>query len=274
MITEFLYGTAAFPAYRIENEHATAVISRYGAHILSFAPRKTGELLMVSGKSEWADGAPIRGGVPVCWPWFGGAGNPAHGIARRQLWDLVELRSEEDGSDTVVLELHTPEPDLTVRMSANFGASMTMRLTTRNTGDQPWQLSQALHTYFAASAIADVEVSGLENAAYVDTVGGVRNEMPATGKTIRFAEETDRYYHSDAAVILTDSGNGRKLRISKEGSRETVVWNPWIAKAQRMPDFGDEEYLQMLCIEAANIPGILLEPGAEHTLMQRIEVLA
>ena len=274
MITEFSYGPAGFPAYRIENEHATAIISRYGAHILSFAPRSTGELLMISGKSEWAMGAPIRGGVPVCWPWFGGAGNPAHGIARRQLWDLVELRTEADNSDTVVLELHTPEPDLTVRMTANFGASMTMTLTTRNTGSAPWLLSQALHTYFAASAIANVEVSGLENAGYVDTVGGVRREMPGVPETIRFAEETDRYYHSAAPVILTDAGNGRKLRISKEGSNETVVWNPWIAKAQRMPDFGDEEYLQMLCIEAANIPGVELAPGAEHTLTQRIEVLA
>ena len=267
-IRRAVWRNTALPTLEVANRYGTGVVSLYGAHVLSWIPAGGAEVLMLSEKSAWQIGEPIRGGVPVCWPWFGGAAKPSHGIARRNLWELRAAEAEADGSDTVELVFETEEPHpLRATFRVNFGASLRMSLTTLNCGASACRVGGALHTYFAVSDIGKVTLSGLENAGWLDTVGGTR-ECPGMPGPVVCEAETDRVYHSAAPVLLRDAGWDRAFRIAKEGSEETVVWNPWIEKARRMPDFGDGEYQKMLCVEAANIPGVEIEPGKSHTLTQ------
>ncbi|MBQ4106998.1 MAG: D-hexose-6-phosphate mutarotase [Lentisphaeria bacterium] len=261
------------PTLEITNRYGSGVISLYGAHLLSWIPAGGREVLMLSEKSEWQLGEPIRGGVPICWPWFGGSAKPSHGIARRHLWELLSVTTGDDDSDTVTMAFETTEPHpLRATFAVNFGASLKMTLTSLNRGEKPWVVATALHTYFDIADIAGTTLTGLENQGYLNTVGGF-NECPGSPDPIVCNSETDRVYHSAGDVILTDRTGNRSFRIAKTGSDETVVWNPWVEKSSRMPDFGDDEYRRMICVEAANIPGIRLDPGQAHTLSQIITPL-
>ncbi len=268
-----LWPGSPFPVIVADNRFCRGAVSTYGAHVLSFVPRGGREVLMVSAASEWREGAPIRGGVPVCWPWFGGAGAPAHGTARRQYWNLVAAATEPDGSETVTLELEVAEPHpLRAVFSVRFGAALTMALETANRGPTDFTLSQALHTYLALGDIRQASLVGLENAAYVDTVGGRNALVEGAPGPLVIAAETDRVYQSTAEVVVTDPVIGRAIHVSKRGSDETVVWNPWVDKARRMPDFGDGEYPSMLCVEAANVRGLVVPPAGNHRLEQTVRV--
>jgi len=262
-----------FPVIVADNRFCRGAVSTYGAHVLSFVPQGGREVLMVSAASEWREGAPIRGGVPVCWPWFGGVGTPAHGIARRQYWNLVSATAEPDGSETVTMELEVADPHpLRAVFTVRFGAGLTMALETANRGGTDFTLSQALHTYLAVGDIRRASLAGLEDAAYVDTVGGRNTLVAGAPGALVFDGETDRVYQSTADVVVSDPVLGRTLHVSKRGSDETVVWNPWVDKARRMPDFGDDEYPSMLCVEAANVRGLVLPAGGIHRLEQTVLV--
>ncbi|MDD4888967.1 MAG: D-hexose-6-phosphate mutarotase [Phycisphaerae bacterium] len=264
-----------------------AAVMLHGAHVTEFQPAGRRPVLWVSRKSWFEPGKPIRGGVPVCWPWFSGDGPapdcPGHGVARLLAWQVQSTAALPDGRAALSLRLdssaltdamrrwwpHAFELEFTVTV----GGELTMELTTRNIGSQPFTITEALHSYFAVSDIRNVRVHGLENRDYLDTVGPptVRRQ---DGSPITFAAETDRDYLDHAGeCVLEDSGWGRRITIAKDGSRSTVVWNPWIAKAARMPDFGDDEWTGMVCIESANIRAenaVVVPAGAEHVLAARI----
>jgi glucose-6-phosphate 1-epimerase len=247
-----------------------------GAHVLHFQPRGQAPVLWHSQRSFFAPGRPIRGGIPVCWPWFGAhpadPGKPGHGFARTSAWEVVATSASQDG---VAIELglaHRPETlalwphPFSLRLRAFFGARLEVALQVANPGDQPFSFSAALHTYLAVSRASDIAVTGLEGCAFHDKVGGAPRTQEGP---VRISAETDRVYLDTAAeCAVVDPGLGRRLCIAKEGSRTTVVWNPWIAKAARLEDFGDEEYQGMVCVETANAPPDqrTLPPGAEHCL--------
>ena len=226
----------------------------HGAHVAYFAEAGARSLLFMSRHSEMRDDKPIRGGVPLCFPWFGphpsDSTAPAHGLVRTQSWQLQATSLETDGVVRVALGLTVESWQLTYTI--RWGASLDLNLAIENLGDERGECEVALHTYLALSDVHTASVSGLEQQSHLDKLTGLTEA--ASGQAIRFTQETDRVYHGAVPELLIDDpGHQRKIRLRPRNSKSTVVWNPWIAKSQRMSDFGDDEYLHMCCVETANV---------------------
>ncbi|MDB6173143.1 MAG: aldose epimerase [Chthoniobacteraceae bacterium] len=238
----------------------------------------------MSAASHFSPGKAIRGGVPICFPWFGPrAGHPespAHGFARTTAW---EVESVECAADivTLILRLNATDKtralwphDFVLRHRITIGATLEMTLETQNLSTTPFDIEEALHTYFVVSNARNVSISGLSNSAYVDKVdAGARKVQDSA--PIRITGETDRVYpSSQSACVIEDPGLQRRITVEKSGSDTTVVWNPWIAKASSMADFGDDEWPGMLCVETANSGenAVTVSPGESHSMTASISV--
>jgi glucose-6-phosphate 1-epimerase len=261
----------------VKNGLSECVVSLYGGHVMSYRPDGKTDLLWMSKFSYFEEGKPIRGGIPVCWPWFGGHPSdpkmPSHGFARISQWNV---KSVSEGKDFTELRLSLTDRDLSderfrthpfeLELSVKCGKKLEVELSTVNTGKVDLKLTEALHSYFSVSDIKKVFISGLDGAEYVETAGGIRENKRQKGD-ILFSSEVDRLYSgSVCACVISDPGLSRKIRISKAGSRTTVVWNPWIAKSAKMPDYGDNEYPEMVCVETANAASdsVTVTPGKTH----------
>lgn len=272
-----------FETIEISNAAATAKIALQGAQIYEYARQGEPELLWVSPEARFEPGKAIRGGVPVCWPWFGkDAGHPErpqHGFVRTALWRLVSVEEPDDQMSVVTLTLNDTQVeqpyfpfrfDLTVQI--RIGRELSVSLTTENRDDRPFEITEALHTYFNVGAIASVSIVGLEGVTYADALDGFsrkRSDAP-----IGIFKEVDRVYlDTEEEVIVLDERLGRNIFVGKSGSRATVVWNPWIDKAKRMEDFADEGYTSMVCIETANAltNTVTVTPGGSHTITQTVK---
>ena len=256
----------------IDTPLASGEVYLHGAHVTAYQPKGAKPVLWMSGKSLFAESKPIRGGVPICFPWFGAHASdskaPAHGSARLRVWDVLSAVSNEDGS--VTIGLGTTIDHFSATFDVTVGAKLTMALKVALVADapSPQSFEAALHTYLSVSDIHTVSIEGLETSDYLDKVGGTFAKV-ADGEAIRFTSELDRVYqNTDATCILRDPGFNRSIVVEKANSKSTVVWNPWIAKSARMPDFGDDEWQKMLCIESANVGdnAISLHPGETHIM--------
>jgi glucose-6-phosphate 1-epimerase len=262
-----LEGKGGLPKVCVETAWSTAEIYLHGAHITHFQKKKEAPLLFMSAASEYAPGKPIRGGVPIIFPWFGGReGFPAHGSVRSVAWKMEETSLLADGK--VFLRFSSSEcPGFHVEFNITVGETLAMELHVRNSGGEVATFESCMHTYFQISSIHDLSIAGLVGATYLDTL---RDTLCVEGSApIRIAEEVDRiYFDTTATVEIADPGLGRRIQVRKWGSASTVVWNPWTAKAKRMPDFGDEEYPAMVCVESGNVRqnAITLAPGESATL--------
>lgn len=264
----------------VQTPTASGELYLHGAHVTSWQPEGQQPVLWMSRSSNFEAGKPIRGGVPICFPWFGphptDSSAPAHGYARITEWELVDAKTTDD--DAVGLTLQTVLGPFSLMFSVSFGGDLRMTLQTElaasATAAQSFEV--ALHTYFSVGDVQLISISGLENVPYVDKVNGPI-EKAASGEMIRFFGETDRVYSgTDGECLLADAVRKRLIRVRKSGSRSTVVWNPWINKSARMPDFGDHEWPEMVCIETANVgsDAIQLAPGALHSTAVVVEVEA
>lgn len=246
---------------------ASGEIYLHGAHVTSWQPAGHEPVLWMSRSSLFQSGKPIRGGVPICFPWFGPHASdpsaPAHGFARTTLWEVREARTTADGG--ISLSLRARIDVFSVSFTVEFGSVLRMTLTTETVPGTNARLrfEDALHTYFSVSDVRNISITGLEQARYIDKVDGAQ-EKPATGTAIEFTGETDRVYlRTVTECHLQDPGRNRTIAISKSGSQSTVVWNPWIAKSARMPDFGDHEWPEMVCIETANVGSDAIELASD-----------
>ncbi|MBI5395393.1 MAG: D-hexose-6-phosphate mutarotase [Verrucomicrobia bacterium] len=241
---------------------AGAEVYLHGAHVTSWKSAKGEELLFLSRESHWTADKPIRGGIPVCWPQFGGQGPlPQHGFARTNPWTLARAKKLDNGDVAVALRLN--ETDATLKLWPHRFAfelcvtlaesSLTLATSVRNAGEQPFDFQIALHTYFAVADIHRAAVCGLRGTAFVDSLRNNAREVEQRSE-IRFDQETDRVYiNAPDDLSIRDEATGRVFGIRKTGMADAVVWNPWVAKSQRMSDFGDDEYLRMLCVETGNM---------------------
>jgi D-hexose-6-phosphate mutarotase len=164
----------------------------------------------------------------------------------------------------------------TATYQVTVGSSLTLSLEVLNTGPDALAFEEALHTYFAVQDIHAVHISGLEETDYLDKVGGTTTRHQGSD-AIRFTGETDRVYlQTQATCTIHDPGRRRRIVVAKHASDATVVWNPWVAKAQAMPDFGDDEWPGMVCVETANVNvhGVTLAAGGRHTMTATIDVAA
>ncbi len=264
----------------IDTPIAKAEIYLLGAHVAAYQPAGSKPILWMSAKSLFEESKPIRGGVPICFPWFGAHATdpkaPAHGSARTRIWDFLSAVLNPDNSMTV--SMGTAIDGFSVVFTATVGEKLKMELTVSLPEDasESKSFEAALHTYLSVSDIHTVSIEGLESNDYIDKVGGTTPKT-AEGKAIRFSAELDRVYQNTAATcILRDPGFNRSIVVEKQNSLSTVVWNPWIAKSARMPDFGDDEWKEMLCIESANVGGcaITLSPGQTHTMIAMVSATA
>ncbi len=271
----------AMQLVEVKNSLGSAMISLMGAHVISYQKANSGDILWMSDKSYMEYGKPIRGGIPVCWPWFGPFSDaerklPSHGLARISVWDVKEKSECADGSSKLVLSLPGSRlPDefgaLDAEIEIIVGSTLKMSIKTTNNGEKDFALTEAFHTYFNVSDCTKLRVEGLKNTAYIDKVDGGVEKMQ-TGD-VRIDQEVDRVFmDTTAACTLVDEVTDRKIEISKKDSSSTVVWNPWIKKSIAMPDFGDEEYHTMICVETVNAGKdvIVLKKGESHTLTMEI----
>lgn len=260
----------------------------HGAHVWAYAPEGQAPILWMSEKSEFAEGKPIRGGIPVVFPWFGtgpeGKLQPPHGFARLDNWHRSDIKDTiaQDGRLLVEYELdyamdHTDFPyDYTTYVRVKFTPEYVQVFAeVTNDGDEPFSFEGAFHTYLAVGDVRQITIDGLDGCRYLDKAAGATQTECVQEGPVTISGETDRVYTSAGTVVLDDPVLGRKLEISKTGSANTVVWNPWVAKSAAMPDFGDDEWTGMICIEAGNVldNAVRLLPGQTHTMRQRITIL-
>lgn len=273
------------PRLIIDTPACRGTIHLDGATVTSWAPAGEDDVLWVSEHSAFGAGAAIRGGVPICAPWFatGRAKNrsPQHGFFRLVRWALVKATRDGDGI-TVVLELpplaqladvpgvDSVPQDLRATYTVSMGPKLSMSLRI-SSPSEPLELEEALHTYLRVSDVKQVRIEGLDGSRYADKAPGGRAVNAQSGD-VTFLRETDRVYASTETAVLVDGD--RRVSIAKAGSNNTVIWNPWERKAADMADFGDDEWTGMACVETANaLAGhIKLDAGESHTMSTSISV--
>ncbi|MCK6487925.1 MAG: D-hexose-6-phosphate mutarotase [Planctomycetes bacterium] len=270
-------GPGGLVRFAIANQHAEALVYLHGAQVMHFQPRGQKPLLWASPNTVYADGRNLRGGAPVCWPWFGPhpfePKLPAHGIVRTRAWEPVETARLHDGATRVVLQ-HVNDPAgawpfrCTARLEVTVGRELTIDLVTANTGDEPFTYQDALHTYLAVGDVRRCTVHGVEGCTYIDKTDQHRRKQQQ-GPLAITRETVAIFTGHRGAVEVEDAAWGRRLRIAKQGSDETVVWNPWEVAASTMSDLG-ARWPEMLCIEAATCGDrrISVMPGNEHRTRQ------
>ena len=281
----FEEGAGGLIRLAVDTDACEARVYLHGAHVTRWRPKGEAPALFCSAESAYADGAPIRGGVPVCIPWFGlkedDPDAPLHGFARLYDWEVESVRCDSAGVVRAVFTFRNDERareiwphDFECRYAVAAGRGLNMTLSARNAGAAPFTLSEALHTYFSVDDAREVAIFGLEGREYYDKADRGRRKRQGDGP-IRIAAETDRAYTGvEGACAIVAPGMNRRVAIEKSGSRTTVVWNPWAVKASRMADFGDEEWTKMVCVETANAleDAVTLAPGAAHTMEARIRL--
>ena len=280
----FSAGPEGLPMVELRNEHANALVAVQGGHVVRFQPHGAEQVLWVSRLSSYAAGKAIRGGIPVCWPWFAqhpsDPTKPFHGFARTAMWQVRGTSVLEDDSTQLRLGLTDSEAThqlwphaFALELVVTAGPELSVELISRNTGHAPFVVGGALHSYFQVGDVSRVAIYGLEGRRYIDKVDGGQQKTQ-TGP-IAISMETDRIYlDTRSECVIDDPALGRRVRVDKDGSRTTVVWNPWIEKARLMPDCGDEEYLNFVCVEATNAIDDVFEvaPRGEHRLRQTIRL--
>ena len=273
-----------FPIIRVANAHGEAAIALHGAHVIDFRPVASQPLLYLSPDARFREGTPIRGGVPICWPWFGDhpidPRKESHGFARNHFWELEGVAEPEENVTEIALRLprknmphhlwaHVSELSLTISVSS----ALDLALTTTNKGDAPCVVGGALHSYFAVSDIRRISVEGLEGRRYHD-----KSREGAIGVQegpIRFDRPVNRIYENTRPLTsIVDPGWQRLIRVDAKGSRTTVVWNSWIEQSKSFKDLPDDGYRHFVCVETANWGDDCptLAPGESHTLGCRITV--
>lgn len=263
---------------QINHPSCQATMFLHGAHITHWQPVNHKPVIFLSEKVEYPTNSAIRGGIPICWPWFGASkieGLASHGYARNQAWILDSVTSDTDAVvvtmalDTTAKVAGYPHEAL-AKLTVVFGTTLEIKLDTTNVGEQPLPVTQALHSYFNVADIHHTQVTGLEHADYVEQ--GERH--PATGEAIRFSGETDRVYYADNAATIIDDGE-RKISVRHRNTGAVVVWNPWQDIAAGLSGMQESDYEQMLCVETANALAdeIILAAGSTHSIAAHIEVL-
>jgi glucose-6-phosphate 1-epimerase len=256
------------PKVLVETPWSKAEVYLHGAHVTGFQKKEEQPLLFLSRDSAFAPQKAIRGGVPIIFPWFGGRENkPAHGFARTSEWHLQRTKLLTDQS--VSLHFCLPEVEgFEVEYLVVIGEALTMELSIRNTSSLPATFENCLHTYLQVSSIHDISISGLAATRYLNKLNNL--QALEISPSLHITGEVDRIYSDTTTTVeIHDPCFNRTIQIEKSGSNSTVVWNPWIEKSKAMPDFGDDEYQQMVCIESGNItPNQITLPAGEHTILK------
>jgi len=282
-IAEVVEGNGGLPKVRVVTPEVVGEIYLHGAHITSWKPSGAQEVLFVSSRSRWDHDHAIRGGIPICFPCFGGKSDdptaPAHGFVRTREWRLESI-SQVGRAVTVSMFTESDEStkkwwpvDFQLIYRATFGPELGLELVVSNTGTKTLRFEEALHAYHRVADIQEARVRGLDGVQYFDKTDSNRKKMQQG--EIAITSETDRIYlDTSGAIELHDPQIHRATHVLKENSRTTVVWNPWIQKARALSDLGDDEWPQMVCIECSNVSAFAVDlaPGQQHAMKVLVRV--
>ena len=249
-----------FKYIEIQNSQAEAKIALQGAHIFHYKANAKTPLLWLSELAYFKEGKAIRGGIPVCFPWFGphksDATLPQHGFARTAMWSLILVEEIDEGKTHIQLQLLANEEtkklwnyNFDVRLDFVVSAELSVTLTVINTDSKPFEISTALHTYFNISDISNIMIDGLKESMYRNALDS-KEYLEKSDVTID--QEVDRVYFNASKKIILHDGS-KKIELKQEGSNSLVVWNPWIEKSKQMADMGEAAYKTMVCLETANV---------------------
>lgn len=263
----------SYPIYEINHPTCVARVALHGAQVMSWRPVDEDEVLYLSPNAVLREGKAIRGGLPICWPWFNAHPTnpemPSHGIARTRFWNFISASESDEG---VVLNFEMAEGIWNAALTIKLGEALEVILETRNPNEIPIVVSGALHPYFAVSDIEQVKIVNLDGADYLDTTGEPTRRKQKGPLT--FKGEVDSIYDSSNSILLVDDVSGRTLLIEKSGSPSTVVWNPWAEKSAALSDLPDDGYRKFCCIETAiaNDKAVIVMPESCYVLSTRISI--
>ncbi|AIL70157.1 TPA: D-hexose-6-phosphate mutarotase [Vibrio vulnificus] len=261
---------------RVIHEKATAGISLFGGHVVSYQPTGKADVIWMSDKAVFDGKTALRGGIPVCWPWFGRIAAPAHGFARTSEWELVEHRENDNG---VIVELalfpteesHNLWPHMfDVRLIVEIGDELKVSLNILNIDDDAFTFSGALHTYLNVGDIEQTQTMGM-GSEYIDSLKA--GELCNGGEVLQLTDTIDRVYtQPEKEIVVKDPVIERTLCIENQGHNSAVFWNPWAQGAAGMADMSDDGYKTMLCVEStlhadSITQGKTLNPGESHQLI-------
>jgi glucose-6-phosphate 1-epimerase len=270
-------GNGGLPRILIARSHAEGEIYLHGAQVTSWKPAGSDEVLFLSTRSRWQEGQAIRGGIPICFPWFRAKADdpkaPAHGLVRTRSWRLESVVEDESG---VCVSMSTESDDQTrswwpaefrLVYRVVFGLQLTLELVCTNTGKTGLRFEEALHTYNRVADVANVRLEGLDTVHFLDNTDS--NAAKVQHGDVKITSATDNaFLGTQIGVDLIDPELHRHIRLEKTNSLATVVWNPWSEGASRLRDLGDDGWTQFLCVEASNIltASVSLAPGEEHKM--------
>ncbi len=265
----------------VNHSKATASVSLHGGHLLSFRPSGQQDVLWMSEKAEFNHEKALRGGIPICWPWFGRIASPAHGFARTSQWHLVEHKESEHGvilclgleesHDSLALWPYTFQARLYIEISD----ALKVTLDIHNTDDKPWTFSGALHSYFHVADIFETIVTGM-GETYSDSL--LQGKLCSGEKKLQLTDTVDRVYtQPEEQIIIDDTKYNRSIVIKNRGHNCAVIWNPWQQGAEAMADMTDDGYKTMLCVESTYHAesleqGKALQPGESYQLETEIRI--
>ena len=282
---KFVMGDGGFPFILIRNRSATALISLYAGQVLSFLPTGEGEdLLFLSQKAYYDAGKAIRGGVPICWPWFGpdpkGLGRPSHGFVRNGLWAVSGTQAASEFETKIKLRfLETEQSEsfwqqpFSLDLEISVGNTLTLELTTRNMGDKIFSVTQAFHAYLHVGNINQMQILGLEGIKYTDNLDSHTQKLQMGAVTV--TGEVERIYTNVRnELIIDDSVLNRQIRIASSSNKTAVVWNPWTTKSEKLPDMENDGYQRFICVETGNVVTDVVEipPGNEFSLLTNFRI--
>jgi glucose-6-phosphate 1-epimerase len=274
-VVKFDAGEGELTRVVVTSPSAEAHVYLHGAHVTHYQPRGGKPVLFVSKESAFADGKPIRGGVPVIFPWFGphksDASQPAHGAVRLHDWSVEGATRK---GEEVELIFSTTTDTAVLRFTATIGKTLEMALEVRNTAAAEFNFEEALHTYFAVGDVRRISIHGLKGTDYKDKIQNFKI-IHEDAEAIRFVGPTDRLYmRTTATCTVDDPGNRRTILVEKEHSDTTVVWNPGAQGAANMPDLGNDEWSSFVCVETANAQesAVTLAPGGIHVMRARVSL--
>jgi len=282
-IAQISEGRGGLPRIKIDLPHVHGEMYLHGAHVTSWKPDGNDEVIFLSSKSHWQHGQAIRGGIPICFPWFRGKADdphaPAHGFARTRMWQ-IESVVQNNKDVTVCMFIESDEQtrrwwpgEFRLVHRVTFGSVLTLEMICSNTGTASFRFEEALHTYNRVSDIQQIRVRGLEALHFLDNTDS-NQEKRQRGDVVITSQTDNAYVHAEGAVDLIDQVLQRRIRLQKNNSRNTVVWNPWEKGTAVIRDLGNDEWNQFLCIEASNIRdfAITLAPGQEHKMTAVLSV--
>ena len=270
----------------VETERCHARLTPYGAHVCGWTPAgQTAAALFVSPRATFTVGKAIRGGVPVCFPWFANhptdATKPAHGFARTRLWQVAEIGHDGDGDVRVVLRLTSDAEtraywpaEFVATLTVSLGRSLALTLEVENTGAGEIVYESALHTYLTVGDVEKIRIHGLERTRFVDKVDGFKDQTSGDAP-LDIAGEVDRVYlDTTATCTVDDPALTRRIRVEKQNSWATVVWNPGREKAATVADIGGDAWRTFVCVETANCGphAVRVAPRARHAMTARLDV--